>query len=164
MVSNPHQSKKYSVRASHALDLARQCALQYHSDLLRPAHLLAGLLAEPDGVAGRVLRALGLEDAQLGALLSTLPRSTHTQPDPAYAPDLLHVLGLAATESDQMEHEYIGTEHLLLGLTDLPAVSDVLGALNLDGNSVRQQVVLVFKGATAQLRPVQPDDDDLLPK
>src|SRR5712692_1022605 len=83
-------------------------------------HLLLGLMREEGGVAGRVLRDLGVEQRRVQEMVERLTgasagrASTVSKID--LAPGTKRVLELAVDEARRMGHHYIGTEHLLLGL------------------------------------------------
>jgi hypothetical protein len=84
-------------------------------------HLLAGLLTEPEGLAARIVHAAGVADTDLLAALGTAPATAA----PDAAPDVLRGLGFAESAKEVLQgtlravlrlgHNYVGTEHLLLG-------------------------------------------------
>ena len=123
------------------LSLAQEEAdrLQHHQ--IGTEHLLLGLMREDGGVAGRVLRDLGLDLRRVEELVSRLStadeRTTSSQLD--LSPGTKKVLELAVDVARRMGHHYIGTEHLLLGLVRQQEgiALDVLRRLGVSPEEVR---------------------------
>lgn len=134
---------RFNQRARRVLSLAQEEAERLQHSYIGTEHMLLGLMREEGGIAGCVLRALGLEQARMEALVEEL---THPSPRTnANALDLFpgtkQVLELAVDEARRMGHHYIGTEHLLLGLvrqTDGVAI-EVLKRLGVRPEDVRRQ-------------------------
>ena len=100
------------------MGLAREEAERLQHSYVGTEHLLLGLMREEGGVAGRVLRDLGLESDRVVELVERLTRSgrsaAHTKID--LSPGIRRVIELALEEARRLNHHYVGTEHLLLGL------------------------------------------------
>ncbi|HXL73215.1 MAG TPA: Clp protease N-terminal domain-containing protein, partial [bacterium] len=99
--------------------LAKEEARRLNHNFIGTEHLLLGLIREGGGVAVAVLESLGidLESVRVEVENLTTPSSdTLTIGDPQFTPSAKKVLELAAEESQKLGHNYIGTEHLLLGL------------------------------------------------
>jgi ATP-dependent Clp protease ATP-binding subunit ClpC len=146
--------ERFTQRARRVLSLAQEEAERLQHNHIGTEHLLLGLMREEGGVAGRVLRELGLEQSRVEELVERMTRAT---PRPTNAPlDLSpgtkRVLELAVDEARRMGHHYIGTEHLLLGLvrqTEGVAI-DVLRRLGVSPEEVRRQTRRVLQESPVQ--------------
>jgi hypothetical protein len=125
-------------------------------------HILRGVLAEGSGVAFHVLRNMGVDlDAvrvAVGDLLEQVAGSSSaTSGQLPFSPDSKRVLEDALAEAGQLGHNYIGTEHLLLGLlaAEEDAVGNVLRGCGVDSQAVRTEV-LEFLGERADRRDYLP--------
>ena len=110
--------EKFTQRARRVLALAHQEAERAHQGLIGTEHLLLGLLEEEGGVAGRVLRELGLES---GTGARDDPARQRRRPPRRAARSNWprtpsRCWNIALEEARKMGHHYVGTEHLLLGL------------------------------------------------
>ena len=112
--------ERFTQRARRVLSLAQEEAERMRHAYIGTEHLLLGLMREEGGVAGRVLRDLGVEQRRVQEMVERLTgagagrASTVSKID--RAPGTKRVLELAVDEARRMGHHYIGTEHLLLGL------------------------------------------------
>lgn len=109
---------KFTERVHQVLRLAREEARRLNRDYIGPEHLLLGLVREGDSVAAKVLTKLGISLAEVRRTveensgrgrrigLGAVKLTPHT----------MRVIEFGADESRRMNHHYIGTEHLLLGL------------------------------------------------
>ena len=111
--------EKLTHKAQEALQRAQELAADAGNPQIEPLHLLAGLLAEKEGVIRPVLQKMGAPVAQLESIvqaeLAHLPRSSGGAP-PQLSADLAQVLETSQAESEGMRDEFISTEHLLLAL------------------------------------------------
>jgi len=152
-VSN--KMERFTQRARRVLSLAQEEAERRQHNYIGTEHLLLGLMREEGGVAGRVLRDLGLEQSRVEDLVERLTRaSTRTTPIQLdLSPGTRKVLELAVDEARRMGHHYIGTEHLLLGLVRQSegVAIDVLKRLGVSPEEVRRQTRRVL-----QESPMQP--------
>jgi ATP-dependent Clp protease ATP-binding subunit ClpC len=107
-----------SHRARRVVVLSQQESRQLGHDYIGTEHLLLGLLAERDGVAARVLESLGvLMEAVRSQVLEIIGRGEGgVQGHIPFTPRAKKVLELSLREAMQLGHNYIGTEHILLGL------------------------------------------------
>ena len=113
-----------------------------HHNYIGTEHLLLGLIREEGGVAGRVLRELGLEPPRLKEMVERLTGiGRHSAGRIELAPGTEAVLQLAVEEARRMGHHYIGTEHLLLGLVRQGegVGLDVLRRLGITPEQIRRQ-------------------------
>ncbi|CAM5630696.1 ATP-dependent Clp protease ATP-binding subunit OS=Streptomyces cyaneofuscatus OX=66883 GN=G3I52_02185 PE=4 SV=1 [Streptomyces cyaneofuscatus] len=112
-----------------------------HAEIV-PAHLILGLLAEPEAVAVRVLAGKGVEpDTLRAAAAAALPAPVDEAPELIpYDADAKKVLELTFREALRLGHNYVGTEHILLALLEFEDGSGVLTGLGLDKEAVSAAV------------------------
>ena len=140
--------ERFTQRARHVLALAHQEAERTHQGLIGTEHLLLGLLEEDGGVAGRVLRELGLETERVREMIQRISSmgSTYESSKIELGPDTQQVLEFAIDEAHKMGHHYIGTEHLLLGLVRSEgAAMEVLKKLGITPDQIRRQTRRVLQ-------------------
>ena len=116
---------RLTVRASRSLQEAAELARSGGNPAVEDIHLLAGLLAEEDGIVEPVLRKVGAEPARIRSAveegLARLPRQTGAAP--AASRELGRVLDEADAEARRMDDLYVSTEHLLVALASKQASS-----------------------------------------
>ena len=148
----------FTPRAQQVLALARQESDRFNHNYLGTEHLLLGLIKLGQGVAVNVLQGMGID---LETVRMEVEKQTGTGPDQKmignipYTPRVKKVLDLARREAKNLNHTYIGTEHLLLGLL---REGDGIAAQvlrNLDVN-LEQARIEVLK----ELNPSLPPGDD----
>ena len=125
---------RFTPRAKNVLMAAHNEAHAAGHDQIRPAHLVLGLLSEPDALAAKAIiaRAAPL-DAVRRAVTATLPPPAEEVPDLVpYAADSRKALELTFREALRLGHNYIGTEHILLALLELEDSDGLLAGLGLD--------------------------------
>ena len=110
----------FTERVRKVLAMAREEAARLHHEYVGTEHILLGLIREGEGVAAAVLQNLNvdLEDIQT-KIEETVKRGKAAQatgPDLPYTSRAKKVLELAMGEARELNHSYVGTEHLLLGL------------------------------------------------
>jgi ATP-dependent Clp protease ATP-binding subunit ClpC len=132
------------------LALAHQEAERTHQGFIGTEHLLLGLLEEDGGVAGRVLRELGLEIERVREMIQRVSNTGGFEIEKIeLAPDTQQVLEFAIDEAHKMGHHYIGTEHLLLGLVRSEgAAMEVLKKLGVTPDQIRRQTRRVLQEST----------------
>jgi ATP-dependent Clp protease ATP-binding subunit ClpC len=109
----------FTERVRKVLAMAREEASLLHHEYVGTEHLLLGIIREGEGVAATALLNLGAELDELERRIKELikPGRAHTTgPDLPYTSRAKKVLELAMNEARELEHPYVGTEHLLLGL------------------------------------------------
>jgi ATP-dependent Clp protease ATP-binding subunit ClpC len=140
--------ERFTQRARRVLSLAHQEAERMHQREIGTEHLLLALLQEEGGVAGRVLRDLGLEEARVKEMIERIiPPGRAISDRVQLSPGTEKVIRNAVEEARKLGHQYIGTEHLLLGLvleTEGPA-ADVLRRLGISSEQVRRQTRRVLQ-------------------
>ncbi len=116
----PRDLERWTPRARQALDHAISSAVALGHAYVGTEHLLMGLFP-PGGLGATILHGYGLTEAKVAdQVLEHAPRAEAGPPDPPFTPLAAQVLGGALTEAISMGHNYIGTEHLLLGLFGQP--------------------------------------------
>ena len=136
--------EKFTDRARRVVVLAQEEARLLNHDYIGTEHLLLGLIHEGQGVAARALESLGisLEDVRRD-VEEIIGRGQHELSGHIpFTPRAKKVLELSLREAQQLGHDYIGTEHILLGLIreGEGVAAQVLVKLGADLNRVRQQV------------------------
>ena len=157
----PNRMERFTQRSRRVLSLAQEAAMSMYSAWIDSDHLLIGLINEADGAAAQALRAAGFdasEAANVARQQSKTRRSAGAQPD--LSADSKRTLELAVDEARRLGDNYIGTEHLLLGLLRLEdcAALDILRKLNISREQIRQKV-----SAIVQARPAPSPTDPPLP-
>ena len=119
MAFNP---EKLTVKASEAIRHAQELAQDNSHRFLRPLHLLKALLEEDQGIMKPLLQRIGANIGQLNSMvdgeLQRLPQSSGDEAAGA-GPEAMKVLNAAEKQARSMGDEYISTEHLLIGLTQV---------------------------------------------
>jgi hypothetical protein len=150
--------ERFTDRARRVVVLAQEEARTLNHDYIGTEHLLLGLIHEGHGVAAKVLESLGISDEAVTRQIDetvgrgTKPARSGHIPFTARAKKALE---LSLREALQLGHNYIGTEHILLGLIregEGPG-AQVLTALNVDLDTVRERVVELLRGHQGQQLP-----------
>ena len=147
--------ERFTQRARRVLSLAHQEAERMRQNYIGTEHLLLGLIREDGGVAGRVLRELGLEIERVQEIVERL---TGTGSSPGgkldLSPGTQQVLEYAVDEARRLGHHYIGTEHLLLGLVRYGegVANDVLKKLGVTPEQIRRQTRRVLQESSSSRR------------
>jgi ATP-dependent Clp protease ATP-binding subunit ClpC len=134
--------ERFTQRARRVLSLAHQEAERLHQKEIGTEHLLLGLIQEEGGVAGRVLRELGLEEDRVKEMIERIVPPGRLFPERIQLSlGTEKVIQNAIEEARKLGHQYIGTEHLLLGLVreSEGAAADVLRRLGVSPEQVRRQ-------------------------
>jgi ATP-dependent Clp protease ATP-binding subunit ClpC len=134
--------ERFTQRARRVLSLAHQEAERLHQREIGTEHLLLGLIQEEGGVAGRVLRELGLEEDRVKEMIERIVPPGRLFPERIQLSlGTEKVIQNAIEEARKLGHQYIGTEHLLLGLVreSEGAAADVLRRLGVSPEQVRRQ-------------------------
>ncbi len=152
----PNKMERFTQRARRVLALAQEAAEQFQHNTIGPEHLLIGLMKEEGGVAARALRDLGLDVRRLEEVIERMTPSGQRAPDSKLdvSVQAKKMIERAVDEARRMGHRYIGTEHLLLGLTlDKNMAVSALERLNISPEEVRSQTHRILQETPAQ-RPV----------
>jgi ATP-dependent Clp protease ATP-binding subunit ClpA len=120
-------------------------------------HILLGLIHEGEGVAARALESLGIMHQTVRQQVEEIIGQGQQAPSRSipYTPRAEKVLNLALQEALQLGHNYIGTEHILLGLIreGEGVAAQVLVGLGADLNRVRQQTITLLHGSQGKDEP-----------
>jgi ATP-dependent Clp protease ATP-binding subunit ClpC len=136
----------FTPRAQQVLALARKEADRFNHNFVGTEHLLLGLIKLGQGVAVNVLQKMGLD---LETVRMEVEKQVGTGPDQKvignipYTPRVKKVLSLAAREAKALNHTYVGTEHILLGLLREGdgVAARVLKNLDVDIEQTRQEIL-----------------------
>jgi ATP-dependent Clp protease ATP-binding subunit ClpC len=144
--------ERFSDRARRVVVLAQEEARMLNHNYIGTEHILLGLIHEGEGVAAKALESLGISleavRQQVEEIIGQGP-SAPTGHIP-FTPRAKKVLELSLREALQLGHNYIGTEHILLGLIHEGegVAAQVLQKLGADFNRVRQQVIQLLSSYT----------------
>ena len=110
--------EKFSERARRVLSLAQEEAQRFNHNYIGTEHILLGLVRETEGVAARVLSGLGVDLSKVRSAVEFIigRGEKPAQGEIGLTPRAKKVVELAVDEARRMNHTYIGTEHLLIGL------------------------------------------------
>jgi len=142
--------ERFTDRARRVLVLAQEEARLLNHNFIGTEHILLGLIHEGEGVAAKALESLGISlEAVREKVEETIgPAGSGTMGSPPFTPRAKKVLELSLREALQLGHNYIGTEHMLLGLVreGEGVAAQVLVSLGADLSRVRQQVIQLLSG------------------
>src|SRR5579872_7501940 len=137
----------FTPRAQQVLALARKEADRFHHNYVGTEHILLGLIKLGQGVAVSVLQKMGLDletvrravENQVGSGVESHINSVNIP----FTPRVKKVLNLAAKEAKALNHSYIGTEHILLGLLreGEGVAARVLQSLDIDIERTRNEIL-----------------------
>jgi len=150
---------RFTDRARKVLILAQQEAARYGHGYIGTEHLLLGLLRESEGVAAKVLMSLNLDvEAVRMQVESILGQGQEQGGDIGYTPRAKKIIELAMEEALRLGHNYVGTEHLLLGLVreGEGIAAQVLSSMGVDVQLMRQRVIEMLGGYSMSGQTPQP--------
>ena len=146
--------ERFTDRTRRVVVLAQEEARMLNHGYIGTEHILLGLIREGDGYAARTLESLGISlDAVRQQVEEIIGRGQQAPSGHIpFTPRAKKVLELSLRESLQLGHNYIGTEHILLGLLREGdgVAAQVLVTLGADLNRVRQQVIQLLHGYQGQ--------------
>ena len=135
----------FTERVRKVLAMAREEAARLHHEYVGTEHILLGLIREGEGVAATVLQNLSVELDEIQQKIEETVKKGRsgqtTGPDLPYTSRAKKVLELAMSEARELNHTYVGTEHILLGLLreEKGIAAQVLMQLGLSVESVRAE-------------------------
>src|SRR5688500_16378594 len=145
---------KFTERARRVLTLAQEEAHRFNHNYIGTEHILLGLVREGDGVAAKVLANLGVELSKVrSAVEFIIGRCDRTVlGEIGLTPRAKKVIELAVDEARRLNHSYIGTEHLLLGLVreGEGIAAGVLESLGVNLERVRAETTRILKDSAPQ--------------
>lgn len=140
---------RFTARAVKVLELAQYEAAQFDHNYIGTEHILLGLMCEGDGIAARVL---GKFDIDIELLRDKIEDMTGIgdgcDGDFTYTPRAKHLMELALRFAHELGHNYIGTEHILLGLIneDGSLAVKLLAEMDVDLEEVRDDILAMLGG------------------
>src|SRR5205809_5431266 len=152
----------FTPRAQQVLQLARKEADRFNHNYVGTEHLLLGLIKLGQGVAVNVLQKMGLD---LETVRMEVEKQVGSGPETKmvgnipYTPRVKKVLALAGKEAKALNHSYVGTEHILLGLLreGEGVAARVLKSLEVDINRTREEIQ---KELDPNFMPADSDEGD----
>jgi ATP-dependent Clp protease ATP-binding subunit ClpC len=150
---------KFTERARRVLSLAQEEAMRFRHNYIGTEHLLLGLVREGNGLAAKVLTNMGVDlntiRCDVEAIIGHGDRVVKGQV--GLTPRAKKVIELAMDEARRMNHHYIGTEHLLLGLIreGTGIAASVLEQEGLHLGEIRRQVILTLNSLPTAQNPVK---------
>jgi ClpA/ClpB-like protein len=148
--------ERFTDRARRVVVLAQEEAAGLNHNYIGTEHILLGLIREREGVAAKALESLGISLEAVRAQVEEIIGQGQSAPTGhiPFTPRAKKVLELSLREALQLGHNYIGTEHILLGLIreGQGVAAQVLVKLGADQPRVRQQVVQLLSGEAAAER------------
>ncbi|HXB01918.1 MAG TPA: ATP-dependent Clp protease ATP-binding subunit, partial [Opitutaceae bacterium] len=146
MADAPEPMNNFTPRAQQVLALARKEADRFHHNYVGTEHILLGLIKLGQGVAVSVLQKMGLD---LETVRSAVEKQVGTGQETKaagsipYTPRVKKVLALAGKEAKALNHSYVGTEHILLGLLreGEGVAARVLKSLDVDIERTRNEIL-----------------------
>jgi len=157
---------RFTERARRVLSLSQEEAQSFQHNYIGTEHLLLGLVREGGGVAARVLDNLGVELDQVRTVVEQIiGRGDHiVLGEIGLTPRAKKVIELAVDEARRLNHHYIGTEHLLLGLVreGEGIAAGVLASLGVNLEKVRTQTIQVLSMSAASHVSWQADTDNIV--
>jgi ATP-dependent Clp protease ATP-binding subunit ClpA len=151
--------ERFTDRARRVVVLAQEEARLLNHNYIGTEHLLLGLIHEGEGVAARALESLGISLEAVRAQVEEIIGQGQSAPTGhiPFTPRAKKVLELSLREATQLGHNYIGTEHILLGLIreGEGVAAQVLVKLGADLSRVRQQVIQVLSSYVGGKAPAE---------
>jgi ATP-dependent Clp protease ATP-binding subunit ClpC len=142
--------ERFTDRARRVVVLAQEEARLLNHNYIGTEHILLGLIHEGEGVAAKALESLGISLEAVRAQVEEIIGQGQSAPTGhiPFTPRAKKVLELSLREALQLGHNYIGTEHILLGLIreGEGVAAQVLVKLGADLSRVRQQVIQLLSG------------------
>ena len=146
--------ERFTDRARRVVVLAQEEARMLNHNYIGTEHILLGLIHEGEGVAAKALESLGITLEGVRSQVEEIIGQGQQAPSGhiPFTPRAKKVLELSLREALQLGHNYIGTEHILLGLIreGEGVAAQVLVKLGADLNRVRQQVIQLLSGLPGQ--------------
>jgi len=145
----------FTERGKKVVQLAHREALRLGHDVIGTEHILLGLISEGEGVAVQVIQNLGVDLGEMKQHVEEMigSRSAKLRPvDLPLSPRAKRVLDLAIGEARNVKVNYVGTEHILLGLLaeNEGIAFQVLSASSIDANSVRLELKHLLSSSESQ--------------
>ncbi|MBI4762267.1 MAG: ATP-dependent Clp protease ATP-binding subunit [Chloroflexota bacterium] len=146
--------ERFTQRARRVLSIAHQEAERSRNNNIGTEHILLGLMEEEGGVAGRVLRELGMTPERVREVIRrvSVPSSGFDPNRVELSVETQQVLEHAVEEARRLGHHYIGTEHILLGLVRVEGTAmEVLRRLGVTAEQIRRQTRRVLNESASSV-------------
>jgi len=150
---------RFTQRSQQVLILAQEEAKRFRYPYVGTEHILLGLIEEGEGVASKTLTVLGVQSEQVRALVEqSMGKGEEMPKELALTPRVKRVLELSIEEARRMGTNYVGTEHLLLGLIQEGegVAAQVLTTLGASQDKIRQVVMQLLGNAGGGSQKQQP--------
>jgi ClpA/ClpB-like protein len=142
--------ERFTERARQVVVLAQDEARALHHNHIGTEHILLGLLREEDGLAARVLESFGVTAEEVRAKVGNIigPGDAVTSAQIPFTPRGKKVLELSLAEALRLGHNYIGTEHVLLGLVreNEGIAARILLDFDADAEKIRKEIIRMLSG------------------
>jgi ATP-dependent Clp protease ATP-binding subunit ClpC len=140
--------KRYTEKVRKVIMMAQEEAVNLNHNYIGTEHILVGLVKENEGIAGKVLREIGVEPEKIIEEIEKIVGKGEYQEvsEITFTPRAKKVLELASQEASQLGQNYIGTEHILLGLIKEGSgvATRILTDMGIDLDNVYSQVMKVL--------------------
>jgi ATP-dependent Clp protease ATP-binding subunit ClpA len=152
----------FTERVRKILAMAREEAVRLHHEYVGTEHILLGLILEGEGVAAAVLQSLNVDLEEIQQKIEETVKKGKAQqgtgPDLPYTSRAKKVLELAMSEARELNHSYVGTEHILLGLIreEKGIAAVVLSDVGIELPVARAEVLRLLGTDVAQHAPPGP--------
>jgi len=152
--------KRYTEKAKRAIMIAQEEAINLNHEYIGTEHILIGLIKEEEGVASQVLRQLGVNiDKVVEEVERLVGKGEYQQVgEIAFTPRAKKILELASQEASQLKNNYIGTEHILLGLIKEGSgvAVRILAGLGINLDNVYSEIMKILMESGTQGFPSAP--------
>jgi ATP-dependent Clp protease ATP-binding subunit ClpA len=149
--------ERFTESARRAVVLSQGEARTLKQDHVGPHHLLLGVLTAEDGTAGAVLATLGVEPADIRQ--RAIDRYGCSEEEPSghirFSDDGKKAFEHSLRESLALDHNYIGTEHMLLGLIEDSTTQEMFTAIGVPASAVRDAIMKRL-GSAVGAEPAEP--------
>jgi hypothetical protein len=159
VVLDPAQGfARFTPRARHVVTAAQDAARTAGNERIGPAHLVLGLLTEPEALAAKAIVAQGISLERVREVAeATLPGRSEAVPQLIpFDAQAKKALELTFRQALRLGHNYIGTEHLLLAVLELQDGTGVLAGLGVDRHRAEAWIVEALRLITDQAAPPSP--------
>ncbi|MGE4353799.1 MAG: ATP-dependent Clp protease ATP-binding subunit [Oscillospiraceae bacterium] len=150
-------SDRFTERAKRAISNAQESASELGHSYVGTEHILLGITREGEGLGAKVLRDSGIDDKLVSELIERfVGRGTPGIPAQGLTPRAKRVIELAMADANRLGHNYVGTEHLLMGILREPdsSAARLITSLGIDLNRLYTDILGVF--GNPENRPRQP--------
>ena len=149
---------RFTERAKIAINKAHESAGELGHSYVGSEHILLGIAREGEGLGAKILKESGLDEAILSEMLiKFVGKGSPGTPAQGLTPRAKRIIELAMADATRLSHNYVGTEHLLMGILREPdcAAARIITSMGIDLNMLYTDIMSVFGNpGTAPQRPV----------